>query len=78
MQSLYCYAIIAYMAPEVFTHTSPVGRGADIWSLGCVLIEMVTGNVSCSVTCEMVFIHFIVSRSAVCSAIYYSIELYCF
>jgi hypothetical protein len=66
---------LAYMAPEVFTHTSPVGRGADIWSLGCVLIEMVTGNVSCLATCEMVFI---VLHIAVRSAIYYSIEWYCF
>ena len=37
---------VAYMAPEVFTHTSSIGRAADIWSLGCVLIEMVTGKVS--------------------------------
>lgn len=35
----------AYMAPEVFTR-APVeghGRAADIWSVGCVVIEMLTG-----------------------------------
>ncbi|XP_055378356.1 mitogen-activated protein kinase kinase kinase 4 isoform X2 [Condylostylus longicornis] len=36
----------AYMAPEVFTKNSSEGHGraADIWSVGCVIIEMVSGK----------------------------------
>lgn len=41
----------AYMAPEVFTrnNTSGHGRAADIWSVGCVTIEMASGKVIFSV-----------------------------
>lgn len=40
----------AYMAPEVFTRnrTTGHGRAADIWSVGCVTIEMASGKVNSS------------------------------
>uniref|UniRef100_A0A8D8PRX7 Mitogen-activated protein kinase kinase kinase 4 n=4 Tax=Cacopsylla melanoneura TaxID=428564 RepID=A0A8D8PRX7_9HEMI len=36
----------AYMAPEVFMNTNSTGHGraVDIWSLGCVLVEMSSGK----------------------------------
>lgn len=37
----------AYMAPEVFTknHSDGHGRAVDVWSVGCVIIEMASGKV---------------------------------
>lgn len=35
---------VHWMAPEVIAHTR-YGRAADVWSFGCVLIEMATGSV---------------------------------
>lgn len=38
---------LAYMAPEVFTKTMNEGHGraADIWSVGCVVVELASGKV---------------------------------
>ena len=36
---------LAYVAPEVVLKKD-MGKSMDIWSVGCVVIEMTTGKVS--------------------------------
>lgn len=42
----YFLAFEAYMAPEVFMKSDGSGHGrtADIWSVGCCIIEMASGR----------------------------------
>ena len=44
------------MAPEVFmkTNTEGHGRAVDIWSTGCVVIEMASGKVNYHVFCLII------------------------
>ena len=41
------YLSSVYMAPEV-VREQEMGRALDIWSVGCVVVEMITGKVSLS------------------------------
>jgi mitogen-activated protein kinase 15 len=34
-----------YRAPEILLGSSVYGPAADMWALGCVFAEMITGNV---------------------------------
>jgi len=43
-QSFTMVGSIPWMAPEVMTHEDGYGRKADIWSLGCVVLEMATAT----------------------------------
>lgn len=39
------------MAPEVFMNSEGHGRAADVWSLGCVIVEMSSGDVNILTSC---------------------------
>lgn len=51
------------MAPEVFTRnmTEGHGRAADIWSVGCVVVEMASGEVRFNLF--FLYLHFVLKYS---------------
>lgn len=58
------------MAPEVFmkSNTEGHGRAADIWSIGCVIIEMASGKVSIdsSITLENILKLMLLKHYCIC------------
>ncbi|KAJ4768627.1 protein kinase family protein [Rhynchospora pubera] len=41
----FCMGSVYWMAPEVVNPKKPYGVSADIWSLGCTVLEMLTGEI---------------------------------
>ena len=33
-----------YMSPEMIRGDTAIGRSTDVWSLGCIVVEMITGE----------------------------------
>jgi serine/threonine protein kinase len=40
-----------FFAPEMVTHGSYLGDQADIWSCGCILLELVLGHKKVAIIC---------------------------